>query len=799
MADNQVDLKLNLDFKGVNDALYQMIGEFNGTDKEFQKIADNIQKNAKKLEASILVFGPASKQAAAAQKALQANMVSLVANGVNPEIAAIGTLSQNFNSLNGIIEKTQVATNKTTTTINAHTSSLKQNNQKYTAFALILQDLPFGFRAIQNNLPALMGSFAGVGGAAYLAFSAIIAGFTFYDEAQRKAAAETKNLKKEQQSLNDGIIQSTASARTQGLLLQQYVTIARDTTLSDKTRNEALKKANELYGTHNEKLTLTNINTKAVKESLDGYIESLIKLAVAEKYASQIADNIIEQGKLKSQIDEKDIVRQKLLTEIRGKQTNKSRDLVDVYDDLFEVNAEINKIDNARKGLLATNITLTDNYTKALKEAAIASATFGEEEKGGKAAKDDSYINLLRSRIELTKEDLDTRLQLQKDLLANETENERNAIRQSTLSRSQKAKAIENINETMINKIKLLDEQYYKDSYELEKQDFAVRIKLSEQNLEDQKIIYGQQLMSLKERLDDGIISERQYLTEYAEIKNQIVSVDKKINDQLIKQQEDLTNTSIYFTDQRIKAVQTEANASIKANKGNYQAQKQALEEAIVKLAVFRMAGIGGAEAMIKLNEAISGTKAQLDGLVDPLENFNNSLNNIINQTLENMAIAVGESLGKMLSGGGGGIKELMNNFLSIMAEGLIQIGKLAIQTGVAILGIKEALKTLNPYVAIAAGIALVALGTYVKGRLSKSADSMGGTKKFANGGIISGPTMGLMGEYPGASHNPEVVAPLDKLKSLMGGGSGTLEARISGNDLLILMNKAGRNNNNTF
>jgi hypothetical protein len=56
------------------------------------------------------------------------------------------------------------------------------------------------------------------------------------------------------------------------------------------------------------------------------------------------------------------------------------------------------------------------------------------------------------------------------------------------------------------------------------------------------------------------------------------------------------------------------------------------------------------------------------------------------------------------------------------------------------------------------------------------------------------------MGEYPGASRNPEVVAPLDKLKSLIGdSGGGTLEARISGNDLLILMNKAGRTNNNTF
>ncbi len=51
---------------------------------------------------------------------------------------------------------------------------------------------------------------------------------------------------------------------------------------------------------------------------------------------------------------------------------------------------------------------------------------------------------------------------------------------------------------------------------------------------------------------------------------------------------------------------------------------------------------------------------------------------------------------------------------------------------------------------------------------------------------------------YP--QSNPEVVAPLDKLKDMIGaGGGGSLEARISGNDLLILMNKAQRNNNTTF
>lgn len=39
---------------------------------------------------------------------------------------------------------------------------------------------------------------------------------------------------------------------------------------------------------------------------------------------------------------------------------------------------------------------------------------------------------------------------------------------------------------------------------------------------------------------------------------------------------------------------------------------------------------------------------------------------------------------------------------------------------------------------------------------------------KFAEGGIAYGPTVGLFGEYPGAANNPEVVAPLSKLESII-------------------------------
>lgn len=68
---------------------------------------------------------------------------------------------------------------------------------------------------------------------------------------------------------------------------------------------------------------------------------------------------------------------------------------------------------------------------------------------------------------------------------------------------------------------------------------------------------------------------------------------------------------------------------------------------------------------------------------------------------------------------------------------------------------------------------------------------------KFAEGGIAYGPTVGLFGEYPGAANNPEVVAPLNKLQSLIepawSGMPDSLITRISGRDLEIILRKRNR------
>ena len=57
---------------------------------------------------------------------------------------------------------------------------------------------------------------------------------------------------------------------------------------------------------------------------------------------------------------------------------------------------------------------------------------------------------------------------------------------------------------------------------------------------------------------------------------------------------------------------------------------------------------------------------------------------------------------------------------------------------------------------------------------------------QFSSGGIVSGPTLGLVGEYPGARTNPEVIAPLDKLRGMLGGQAVQVTGKISGRDILL-------------
>lgn len=67
------------------------------------------------------------------------------------------------------------------------------------------------------------------------------------------------------------------------------------------------------------------------------------------------------------------------------------------------------------------------------------------------------------------------------------------------------------------------------------------------------------------------------------------------------------------------------------------------------------------------------------------------------------------------------------------------------------------------------------------------------GVMPFASGAVVSGPTLALVGEYAGAGNNPEVIAPLDKLRSMIdtdSGMSGKVRFEIEGRKLVGVIEK---------
>jgi hypothetical protein len=197
---------------------------------------------------------------------------------------------------------------------------------------------------------------------------------------------------------------------------------------------------------------------------------------------------------------------------------------------------------------------------------------------------------------------------------------------------------------------------------------------------------------------------------------------------------------------------------------------------------------------------------------------FNERVGQVITGGLQNLASGMAAALGSAISSGGNLAGKLSNVILGSIGGMAIQLGKLAIGIGITLKKIKVAFKSLAPGVAIAAGVALIALGSLFRAGAARigsggggggrrgsggsggsytGGNTAGGATAFANGGIISGPTMGLVGEYPGARQNPEVIAPLNKLQSIIGKSNNrgninvTGEVRVDGQDLLIAIERA--------
>jgi tape measure domain-containing protein len=193
-----------------------------------------------------------------------------------------------------------------------------------------------------------------------------------------------------------------------------------------------------------------------------------------------------------------------------------------------------------------------------------------------------------------------------------------------------------------------------------------------------------------------------------------------------------------------------------------------------------------------------------LDLLPDKIESIS-AANERLKQTNEDVAKSFNnitpavKSAADMLTPMQAILVEGINTFADLAAGGFESMKELAqaVKKSVAeIIGnlirmfVAKALAGLPPtpfMLAIAPAIAALA------GNLGKSLIMKIGAPKLAEGGLAYGPTLATVGDNRGARVDPEVIAPLSKLKSMMGdmGVGGTLETRISGNDLIILLNRS--------
>lgn len=163
---------------------------------------------------------------------------------------------------------------------------------------------------------------------------------------------------------------------------------------------------------------------------------------------------------------------------------------------------------------------------------------------------------------------------------------------------------------------------------------------------------------------------------------------------------------------------------------------------------------------------------------------------------LDNVFAALGTTLVGTLesvAASGGGFEELAKGILGSLKKiigGLIKAGVAAVVQGALIKN------SLLGVWAVPIGIAAGSIAQIAFNNLLNKIK----VPELARGGVLTSPQLVMAGEYAGARANPEIITPENKMRDVFGevmakygGGTagGTLVARVAGDDLLFVLQKA--------
>lgn len=206
-------------------------------------------------------------------------------------------------------------------------------------------------------------------------------------------------------------------------------------------------------------------------------------------------------------------------------------------------------------------------------------------------------------------------------------------------------------------------------------------------------------------------------------------------------------------------------------------------------------------KVMQRLNEIGLNGAAWIDRTKDAMIELGEQIKGVMEGAIQDLAVNIGEGIGAMAAGVSSA-KDLGKVLLGQLAGVLEQLGKLAIQAGITMLGIQKMFEAglaggpAMAALAIGAGIALVALSKFAQSKIESMGSGGGevnggnGIPALANGGIVSAPTLSLIGEA-----GPEAVIPLSKMNSMFGGGGDSLKVDFPMDKMVIALDRQRRRN----
>lgn len=598
----------------------------------------------------------------------------------------------------------------------------------------------FSPRTLAANF-ALLGPAGLVAGAALVGLVEILSHQT---DAEKKAAEQAKELQKTLENLKsatDVNIQATGSAQGDIQRVRDLAAAVQDTNLSYKERERALQELKTTNKSYFGDLDLETKSLTTLSERVREYANALVTEAIIKDQTSEIA-----------KMSEEYLKQEKILQTLKT-----ARD---------QANVEAAKPQPNTPGSVASGGPDVLN-NDALATAAKAQAAFEKQR---------DAVEKLSGAIAEYNGELNTNIGIQ--------------IKQRPLQIVQDKQPQEL--ETLLTKIREV-------KAELAKPQEGALFKLNQQS-QDQDI--GVQFkekiaLAIQEGAKIGTTQAGQYATELANLyRQQLTRIQNPDLHARIQGTVAVTPTELDKITSEVekqfgtKEIKVKVPLGLEESLKDQGFNKQEIQDLMKKSAEDADKGIPTIpwtpEIALAINEA-----ELTDQFKDQLtESINKAISSSATSGLDN----IGKSIGAAIAKGQNPVQAAGEAILGTIGSLVEQMGQALVKYGVETLIVQDILKSgleISPGVAIAAGVAMIAAGEVLKKSIKVPA--------FAAGGIVTGPTYGLIGEA-----GPEAIFPLSKISDFManlpgktddsGGGGG--QAVIRGQDLVLIMNRAQKNLN---